>query len=219
VSAWLERLHALLPATHAGADSSDRSDSAPNGPNKPIGTGTSVRNVLRPGRFVLRNDGSGLCAAEPCILPFISPVRKLEDGLSKRQRKALARSVRLLACADIIIAMAGPIAEHIHLSSLADAKEWDEPYEDATDWRWQEKDRAFAAEGGEEGTDSWQVEQRIEMLGRRWRLHLDRAFGLADRIVRNHQPHIHALASALVERGMIDGDEIEEMFDGIRRPQ
>jgi hypothetical protein len=90
---------------------------------------------LRPGRFVLRNDVSGLYAGEPCILPFISLVRKLEDGLSKRQLKALARSVRLLACADIIIVMAGPIAEHIHLSSLADAKEWDQPYEDATAWR------------------------------------------------------------------------------------
>jgi hypothetical protein len=46
VSAWLERLHTLVPATHAGSDSSDRSDSTPNGPNGPIGAGIAVRSEI-----------------------------------------------------------------------------------------------------------------------------------------------------------------------------
>jgi hypothetical protein len=46
VSAWLKRLHDLVPAPYARSDSSDRSDSAPNGPNGPIGTGMGVRNEV-----------------------------------------------------------------------------------------------------------------------------------------------------------------------------
>jgi ATP-dependent Zn protease len=62
------------------------------------------------------------------------------------------------------------------------------------------------------GTDGWMVEHCITLLGRRWRLHLERAFALSDQIVRSHQPHIHALAKALTERGLIEGEEVEQIF-------
>jgi hypothetical protein len=48
VSAWLERLHTLVPATYAGSVSSDSSDSSqeppPNGANGAIGAGIEPQN-------------------------------------------------------------------------------------------------------------------------------------------------------------------------------
>ena len=51
------------------------------------------------------------------------------------------------------------------------------------------------------------------------RLHLDRAFGLADQIVRSHQPHIHALAQELTKRGLVDGGEVEAIFRRVQEAE
>jgi len=111
-----------------------------------------------PGSHGVHTDLNGVCAADPC---FFWPT---DDPLSRGYPIPLP-VVRRLVSADVIHTMAGPIAEKIHDG---------ESYDDAEHWRCDESDRAFAAYGGEEGTDGWQVEQRIPLLGRRWRLHLDR---------------------------------------------
>jgi hypothetical protein len=115
----------------------------------------------------------------------------------------MRQDARRRACADIVYTMAGPIAEAIHDGH---------PYEDWLDWLWSEDDRASLA-GCKIGTDSWQVQCMIAVLGRRWRLHTEGSFSLADQIVRNHQPRIHALAEALTERGLIDGEEVEAILE------
>jgi hypothetical protein len=150
----------------------------------------------------MRSDLNGVCAADPCFFwPTNAPLPK--------NYPIPPSVVRRLACADIIHTMAGPIAEMLHDGV---------PYENACGWRWGEIDRASDAAEGERGTDSWHVECKIALLGRRWRLHLERAFQLADRIVRDHQPHIRTLAAALVERGVIGGEEVEAIFDAIGLP-
>jgi hypothetical protein len=73
VSAWLERLHALVPATHAGADSSDRSDSAPNGANGPIGIGIAVGNEVSEPPFHATADSSD-STPEPEPMAWAVPV-------------------------------------------------------------------------------------------------------------------------------------------------
>jgi hypothetical protein len=50
-------------------------------------------------------------------------------------------------------------------------------------------------------------------LGRRWRLHMDRARERAIHIVRAHPQHIDGLASVLIQRGVVEGEEVEDMFD------
>jgi hypothetical protein len=149
-----------------------------------------------PGSRGLHTNLNGVCAAHPCFFwPWRAPL--------PRSCPTPPRMVRRLVTADVAHTMAGPIAEKIHDG---------EPYADADHWLCEESELAWIAEDGEEGTDSWQVERCIALFGRRWRLHLDRAFALADQIVRTHQPHIHALAKALTERGLIEGEEIKEIF-------
>jgi hypothetical protein len=127
---------------------------------------------LMTGRGQLRHDLDGLCAGDFCILPF-KPSKGNLHGWAKKEREAFARAWRRRASADIIHVMAGPIADAIYASSIDEDVGWmSDPYANATDWRWLEADRAFEAEGGERGSDSWQVEQRIDLLGRRWRLHI-----------------------------------------------
>jgi hypothetical protein len=46
VSAWLERLHTLVPAPSANSNRSDRSDSSPNGPIGPIGPGIASQSEV-----------------------------------------------------------------------------------------------------------------------------------------------------------------------------
>jgi hypothetical protein len=140
-------------------------------------------------------DLDGVCAADPCFWwPWTDPLPR---------DFSMARGARRSASCDIVRTMAGPIAERFHDG---------DPYQDAYHWRCEESERSLDAEGGERGTDSWHVECSIAVLGRRWRLHLERAFALADQIVRGHQPHIHALAKALVTRGLVEGEEVEAIF-------
>jgi hypothetical protein len=70
VSAWLERLHALVPATHAGSDSSD---SAPNGPSGPIGAGIAVRSEVSEPPSDASVDASG-STPEPEPIAWTVPV-------------------------------------------------------------------------------------------------------------------------------------------------
>lgn len=159
-------------------------------------------------------DRAGLVAADPFCFPMGGI--QFADDIPTAERRRFAKLFHTSAMADIIFTMAGPIAEQIHKAAL-DRRLYDEPCTDADDWLATESDDDFAA-GIEEGTDCWQVEQRIPMLGRRWRLHLERCFTTADHIVRQHQAHIHALADALVERGTVEGDEAWRLFDEIGAP-
>jgi hypothetical protein len=145
----------------------------------------------------MRADLNGVCAAGPC---FFWPT---EHPLPKDYFIPM-RVVRRLVTADMVYTMAGPIAQQIHDN---------DPYEDASHWRWDQHEHAELVVGNAgPGGDSWLVEHSINLLGRRWRLHLERAFALADQIVRTHQTHIHTLAKALTERGLIDGEEVEQIF-------
>jgi hypothetical protein len=154
---------------------------------------------------------AGVCVGSPCIMPGMRFV--FGDEYTPARRRWFAAQVRRSATADCAHIMAGPISEALHSDDEG-------PIEDASDWLRRQEDEASLSDD-EVGTDFWNVDQRIPLLGRRWRLHLDRAFWLADQIVRGHQPHIEALASALIARGMIRGAEVEQLFDRIaaQRPR
>ena len=111
------------------------------------------------------------------------------------------RLQRRRAKGDIIHIMCGPIAQFLHDgASIKDAWEW-----------------LGVADHDEDvdGSDGLEVERRIRYLGRRWRLHFTRAFELADRVVRNHRPYIRALASELVARGRVDGEDVYTLFERV----
>lgn len=123
-----------------------------------------------------------------------------------------------MASADIVHIMAGPIAQAIH-DTAADVDGWQSTIEDAADWLSREADNAIGTyDGDASGTDWWQVDKRIPLLGRRWRLHLDNAFTLADHIVRSHQAHVDALTGALVERRKLDGQAAWDVLDSVGDP-
>ena len=123
--------------------------------------------------------------------------------------------VRRSVIAMAIAAMAGPIAAQAHDDSTYTRERWRDwtarSIENADDWRGHAADYEVAADDGE-----YVAEKLIPLLGRRWRLHLDRAFTMADRIVRGHQLHIETLATALIARGLIEGEEVEAIFREIR---
>lgn len=144
----------------------------------------------------------GICAADALMQPAIERIisKQAPPHINTPARR---RFLRQAAAADCAQTMAGPIAEHLARG---------EPLADWADWHQRIGEEDFA-EGHEEGTDHWRVWQRQPFLGRRWRLHLQRAFETADHIVRRHQPHIEALAAALALHGEIDGEEVYRLFD------
>jgi hypothetical protein len=105
--------------------------------------------------------------------------------------------------AELTTIYAGPIAEAIYHDDEAEFDEQDwcdtiDHWEPPSDWRY--------------------VENARTKLGRRWRLHTDRAWDRATRIVRSRPNHIEALAAALIERNLVDGDEAFAIFDAAGRP-
>jgi len=139
---------------------------------------------------VVNDDGSGLCAGNMCIYPdfcTMPPGSKLV---------AWRRSVRRRALADCIILMAGPIAEAF-AAGIRFTSSWD--------W-W--------SSGIHKWPDGDMVEQRLALVKPSGDWYAGRAFGVAIRIVRSHQPRISALADALLEHGMLDGDTVEDLLYG-----
>jgi hypothetical protein len=105
--------------------------------------------------------------------------------------------------AELTTLFAGPIAEAIHRDE-PDFDEYDPfSYPDDDDYPNSDYNRAWHARS---------------KLGRRWRLHSGRAWDRAWRIVRGHPNHIEALAAALIERHLVDGDEVSAIFDAAGRP-
>lgn len=120
-------------------------------------------------------------------------------------RKAIALHHRLTLqrrIGELAAVYAGPAAEAIYHN---EEDEFDE-------WVWLDMLE------DPEGTTDWQYVQHARTkLGRRWRLHMDRALERAVSIVRDHPRHIEALAGALIEHGYVDGEEVEEMFDRLSK--
>jgi hypothetical protein len=113
----------------------------------------------------------------------------------------------------IIHAMAGPVAEVICDNKKADQRLLAIPVWMLTDHK--AATRAFSVvyrEVFSEGSDWWHVQQYIPMLGRRWRLHMKRAFKRTMKLVSDHPLHIGFLAGALVKRGRIEGDDVRATF-------
>jgi hypothetical protein len=67
-------------------------------------------------------------------------------------------------------------------------------------------------------TDCQHIVHAGTKLGRRWRLHMARAWARAERIVRAHPGHIEVLAATLITRGLIDGQEVFDIFDAAGPP-
>jgi hypothetical protein len=105
--------------------------------------------------------------------------------------------------AELTTIYAGPIAEAFYHDEEAefDEQDWSDTidhWEPTTDWR--------------------SAQHAVSKLGRRWRLHSDRAWDRATRIVRGHPNHIEALAAALIERNVVEGDEAFDIFDAAGQP-
>lgn len=129
-----------------------------------------------------------------------------------RDPTQLGRFQRRRAQGDLIHIMCGPVAETLHDGwGFKDAQQWRDWEEDQEEDGWDDEDDQ--GRPGYKGSDYWQVEDRIPYLGRRWRLHLTRAFETADQIVREHQPHIKALAHELVTHGRVEGEDVYALFD------
>lgn len=164
------------------------------------------------GRLSDEANFGGVCSGDPCTSPDLRSLADVYKLMPTKEQRRRIRAWRQMALADIIYTMAGPIAEEIHRAC-------GEEFENAGDWLDVLGDEVLHDECEGEGTDWWQVMQRIPLLGRRWRLHLDRAFELADRVVRDHQQHVEALADALVDRGLVEGDDVMNLFDRIGPPR
>jgi hypothetical protein len=105
--------------------------------------------------------------------------------------------------AELTTIYAGPIAEAFYHDEQTESEEWD----------WLD-----ILEDPETTTDWCSAQHARSKLGRRWRLHMTRAWDRATSIVRAHPAHIEALAAALIERGLVDGDKVFGTFDAAGAP-
>jgi hypothetical protein len=144
------------------------------------------------------DEGGGKCYADRC------------QSLEELKPKECSRSVRRRLRTDIVIVMAGPIAEALH-GGHPRLDNW-------CHWICEEHAPAHTSAAELVASDWWNVQFRISLLGQRWRGHLARAFDQADRIVREHQRHVCTLAKALIEHGRIEGDEAFAMLDAVGKP-
>jgi len=105
--------------------------------------------------------------------------------------------------AEVTTIYAGPLAEARYHD---DAELYDE-------WDWFDYLDNNQEDAWETCTDWKHIIHARPKLGRRWRLHMDRAWARAVRIVRDHPAHIEALAAALLERSLLDGEEVFAILD------
>jgi len=146
----------------------------------------------------VREENGGIVRGEPFVYSWepvdIAPLASedMPDGWAEK----FVRFRRLRARADVVRLMAGPIAERIHTG---------DPFQAAWHWLQDIADEELFEE--DPHSDRGQVLHRINYMGRRWRFHLDLAFETADRLVRANGPGVAALAEALLERGLIGGEE------------
>jgi hypothetical protein len=136
---------------------------------------------------------------------YRSPSWPHPDGIAwpARELRLYHRITLQRRMAELTTIYAGPIAEAIYHDDETefDEQDWSDTidhWEPTNDWRYAEHARS--------------------KLGRRWRLHTDRAWDRATRIVRGHPNHIEALAAALIERHLVDGDEAFAIFGAAGRP-
>jgi hypothetical protein len=135
------------------------------------------------------------------------------DGQQYVNPKKIKRFLRERACVDIAVTMAGPISEAIYCNRL-DSRRWPLIRNSG---KWMEYTSIYGGGDGHEHGDLKSVKTYIPLLGRRWRMHLQRAFVLSDKLVREHQPYIYALAKKLHRRGRLKGKEIKAIFERVER--